>query len=138
MTYIDQSLLWPVPPEYCANIELAWRPVVILLTLSEPRIVLAIVAIYGVRFFFFFSSRRRHTRFDCDWSSDVSLPISQSDRGRPRWSGKFPAMDCEYRCSLPCRTQASPLCLLHQRWPDKSPAGLARRFPASWDRFQAW
>src|SRR2546430_11066223 len=21
--------------------------------------------------FFFFSSRRRHTRFDCDWSSDV-------------------------------------------------------------------
>src|SRR2546427_9233896 len=27
----------------------------------------------GARFrgFFFFSSRRRHTRFDCDWSSDV-------------------------------------------------------------------
>src|SRR5256886_15879517 len=25
--------------------------------------------VYG--FFFFFSSRRRHTRFDCDWSSDV-------------------------------------------------------------------
>src|SRR2546430_9900203 len=24
---------------------------------------------YG--WFFFFSSRRRHTRFDCDWSSDV-------------------------------------------------------------------
>src|SRR2546430_8367858 len=24
-----------------------------------------------VRFVFFFSSRRRHTRFDCDWSSDV-------------------------------------------------------------------
>src|SRR5688572_31307312 len=23
------------------------------------------------RFVFFFSSRRRHTRFDCDWSSDV-------------------------------------------------------------------
>src|SRR5205085_4901091 len=23
------------------------------------------------RGFFFFSSRRRHTRFDCDWSSDV-------------------------------------------------------------------
>src|SRR2546430_16523920 len=29
--------------------------------------------------FFFFSSRRRHTRFDCDWSSDVSLPISLAD-----------------------------------------------------------
>src|SRR5260370_13463975 len=25
----------------------------------------------AVRFFFFFSSRRRHTRFKCDWSSDV-------------------------------------------------------------------
>src|SRR2546430_12838174 len=25
----------------------------------------------GVIVFFFFSSRRRHTRFDCDWSSDV-------------------------------------------------------------------
>src|SRR2546427_4200057 len=25
----------------------------------------------GYCFFFFFSSRRRHTRFDCDWSSDV-------------------------------------------------------------------
>src|SRR2546430_5743455 len=24
-----------------------------------------------MRLFFFFSSRRRHTRFDCDWSSDV-------------------------------------------------------------------
>src|SRR2546427_7477131 len=24
-----------------------------------------------MNFFFFFSSRRRHTRFDCDWSSDV-------------------------------------------------------------------
>src|SRR2546427_12201012 len=25
----------------------------------------------GADSFFFFSSRRRHTRFDCDWSSDV-------------------------------------------------------------------
>src|SRR2546427_7661928 len=24
-----------------------------------------------IAFLFFFSSRRRHTRFDCDWSSDV-------------------------------------------------------------------
>src|SRR5256886_6849924 len=30
--------------------------------------------------FFFFSSRRRHTRFDCDWSSDV---CSSDLRGRP-------------------------------------------------------
>src|SRR2546430_15639149 len=26
---------------------------------------------YNLHRFFFFSSRRRHTRFDCDWSSDV-------------------------------------------------------------------
>src|SRR2546430_3989930 len=26
---------------------------------------------YVFTIFFFFSSRRRHTRFDCDWSSDV-------------------------------------------------------------------
>src|SRR5256886_4823376 len=31
--------------------------------------MIAIVACFVC--FFFFSSRRRHTRFDCDWSSDV-------------------------------------------------------------------
>src|SRR5256886_6685662 len=31
--------------------------------------------------YFFFSSRRRHTRFDCDWSSDV---CSSDLRTRPR------------------------------------------------------
>src|SRR5256886_5109195 len=30
--------------------------------------------------FFFFSSRRRHTRFDCDWSSDVCSSDLQSLR----------------------------------------------------------
>src|SRR5260370_457514 len=28
-------------------------------------------SVYLFFFFFFFSSRRRHTRFKCDWSSDV-------------------------------------------------------------------
>src|SRR2546430_8747403 len=35
--------------------------------------------------FFFFSSRRRHTRFDCDWSSDVcssDLPGAHAARTR--------------------------------------------------------
>src|SRR2546430_10657199 len=33
--------------------------------------------------FFFFSSRRRHTRFDCDWSSDVcSSDLSKAERPR--------------------------------------------------------
>src|SRR2546430_5059591 len=45
--------------------------------------------------FFFFSSRRRHTRFDCDWSSDVcssdlnwstsSSERSCSSTGGSRW-----------------------------------------------------
>src|SRR2546430_5407297 len=33
---------------------------------------------------FFFSSRRRHTRFDCDWSSDV---CSSDLRNRPAEGG---------------------------------------------------
>src|SRR3989475_8594735 len=28
-------------------------------------------ALFAISVTFFFSSRRRHTRFDCDWSSDV-------------------------------------------------------------------
>src|SRR3989475_11472183 len=31
--------------------------------------------------FFFFSSRRRHTRFDCDWSSDVCSSDLSTPRG---------------------------------------------------------
>src|SRR5688500_20343168 len=31
---------------------------------------------------FFFSSRRRHTRLQGDWSSDVCLPILETTRGR--------------------------------------------------------
>src|SRR5260370_22485945 len=53
--------------------------------------------------FFFFSSRRRHTRFKCDWSSDVCssdlgkrparLPLTRGGlrtRGRGRRAGLFP------------------------------------------------
>src|SRR2546430_10974254 len=39
--------------------------------------------------FFFFSSRRRHTRFDCDWSSDVCssdlLLVAYAGDGDPRF-----------------------------------------------------
>src|SRR5260370_36462904 len=37
--------------------------------------------------FFFFSSRRRHTRFKCDWSSDVcssDLDVVSRPRSTPR------------------------------------------------------
>src|SRR2546427_9711962 len=38
-------------------------------------------------FAFFFSSRRRHTRFDCDWSSDVCSSDLKRRRGsrEPSW-----------------------------------------------------
>src|SRR2546427_6857609 len=39
--------------------------------------------------FFFFSSRRRHTRFDCDWSSDVC----SSDLGAQRSAFKDSEME---------------------------------------------
>src|SRR5260370_16239068 len=44
-------------------------------------------------FFFFFSSRRRHTRFKCDWSSDVcssDLCTNVTRRPRPIEGGCVP------------------------------------------------
>src|SRR2546430_12125172 len=38
---------------------------------SLPPISIAMSPWLAFSFLFFFSSRRRHTRFDCDWSSDV-------------------------------------------------------------------
>src|SRR5260370_10883577 len=40
-------------------------------------------------FFFFFSSRRRHTRFKCDWSSDVCSSDLTSDYPKPAKSFDF-------------------------------------------------
>src|SRR6266567_3997907 len=37
--------------------------------------------------FFFFSSRRRHTRFDCDWSSDVCSSDLEIEEGSRNPSG---------------------------------------------------
>src|SRR5688572_32811588 len=46
--------------------------------------------------FFFFSSRRRHTRFDCDWSSDVCSSdlgmLARTKTACPRTSA-YPALD---------------------------------------------
>src|SRR4030066_542368 len=59
-------------------------------------------------FFFFFSSRRRHTRFKCDWSSDVcssdlpagNIPLAQAlknpeqHRGATvRWGGAISSVE---------------------------------------------
>src|SRR5438270_9056195 len=41
---------------------------------------------------FFFSSRRRHTRFDCDWSSACALPIFAAGQDYFKRTGIFPIM----------------------------------------------
>src|SRR2546427_7225469 len=52
--------------------------------------------------FFFFSSRRRHTRFDCDWSSDVcssdltSTCIRQVSKFRMRHSPLFVSREINF------------------------------------------
>src|SRR5256885_9772366 len=57
-------------------------------------------------FFFFFSSRRRHTRLQGDWSSDVcssDLSCSRGDRG----SGERAALN--QPCRLACVTSSTAL-----------------------------
>src|SRR2546430_8319505 len=39
--------------------------------------------------FFFFSSRRRHTRFDCDWSSDVCSSDLRRSRPLATWTSRW-------------------------------------------------
>src|SRR2546430_5688597 len=49
--------------------------------------MLTVIGTFEIRAVFFFSSRRRHTRFDCDWSSDVcssDLPIRLPPLSRER------------------------------------------------------
>src|SRR3989475_464985 len=52
--------------------------------------------------FFFFSSRRRHTRFDCDWSSDVcSSDLARTmalEMGKPLAQGVGEAEKCAWAC----------------------------------------
>src|SRR5260370_31065534 len=47
--------------------------------------------------FFFFSSRRRHTRFKCDWSSDVC----SSDLGSPHGGWRSDRLSAELIDELP-------------------------------------
>src|SRR2546430_13064702 len=46
-------------------------PYVYELCASSAMCMGVVRCVLSVLIFFFFSSRRRHTRFDCDWSSDV-------------------------------------------------------------------
>src|SRR5256886_6734638 len=52
-------------------------------------------------FHFFFSSRRRHTRFDCDWSSDVcSSDLRDGDR-RDQGAGGTPVRQVRTALDVP-------------------------------------
>src|SRR5256886_12073637 len=48
--------------------------------------------IYVKSYFFFFSSRRRHTRFDCDWSSDVCSSDLEKKGGMSYESAQDPRL----------------------------------------------
>src|SRR2546430_3659098 len=63
---------------------------------SGGRIVSSLITgMWGSWVFFFFSSRRRHTRFDCDWSSDV---CSSDLGGRDGRAARQPPQGPSRRC----------------------------------------
>src|SRR5712691_3002088 len=66
--------------------------------------------------FFFVSSRRRHTRFDCDWSSDVcSSDLAPSSPGcRSAWSRPGCSRDGPWR-STRRRSRPTPRCSIVRR-----------------------
>src|SRR2546430_10551820 len=70
--------------------------------------------------FFFFSSRRRHTRFDCDWSSDVC----SSDLAKPERVQKLAIIHdrpngsiCDAHLSLELSLSAPSVLLETDRFP---------------------
>src|SRR2546430_7750291 len=48
----------------------------------------------------FFSSRRRHTRFDCDWSSDVCSSDLLAQRGRRAYRAQRREAPIHHRAKL--------------------------------------
>src|SRR2546430_2022802 len=80
--WITASSSWK---RFCLFVCRALSSIMVICMLTAIRLLL-----------FFFSSRRRHTRFDCDWSSDVCSPICLSlgdlnglfeDRQGRMWAG---------------------------------------------------
>src|SRR5579875_1647104 len=68
----------------------------------------------GFSVFFFFSSRRRHTRSLCDWSSDVcSSDLSRPGRVEQPFTIREPATpaqaDCPIRSEIPSLTALNRL-----------------------------
>src|SRR5260370_31389470 len=62
----------------------------------------------SMHLFFFFSSRRRHTRFKCDWSSDV-CSSDLTARYRTGGSARGACRRCRSSAGLRCRRAGSRL-----------------------------
>src|SRR5256886_16374928 len=81
--------------------------------------------------FFFFSSRRRHTRFDCDWSSDVCS--SDLLEMNTRIQVEHPVTELVYGVDLvreQLRIAAGPPMRAHGRPPPPRGHAPAWRIPA--------
>src|SRR2546427_2817402 len=79
--------------------------------------------------FFFFSSRRRHTRFDCDWSSDVcsSDLMAQAERLLIQATLK----QCKYQKERTAAVLGISLKTLYNRQGTMRAAKRARRTPST-------
>src|SRR5438270_6247262 len=77
---------------------------------------------------FFFSSRRRHTRFDCDWSSDVCSSDLCCIRSPPAAAGKMIEYSNEARFQLDLKVADAALAAyLPAGWmPNVAPQGAAK------------
>src|SRR5438309_9771563 len=89
-------------------------------------------------FSFFFSSRRRHTRWNCDWSSDVcSSDLGSGPTGPARAcdgapappAAETPANACRLRDTGPCPETDSPWLFLRSEERRVGKEGRARWWP---------
>src|SRR5260370_41034884 len=79
-------------------------------------------------FFFFFSSRRRHTRFKCDWSSDVCSP----DLGARSGSALAKALQSQIELppdEMPCGKLLAPDILVLRRDPQGLQQPVLQQLP---------
>src|SRR2546430_14089837 len=103
---------WTVGPRYITPVAPFAAISVALLVREVPRLLpvlrglgAAAVATTGLASAFFFSSRRRHTRFDCDWSSDVCSSDLDANRAEPGQIGIFDPYVGESRPARKCKIE---------------------------------
>src|SRR5256886_3184973 len=76
----------------------------------------------SIEYSFFFSSRRRHTRFDCDWSSDVcSSDLAERGTRRPAQTlmPKYPMLEYLWIVPLLPLLGSAANGLFGAKWPNK-------------------